>query len=114
MKWEGCVQKLKKDLIRAVGMCTDFTEEQLVNNFVGRIPKRLQYKYGTEVAKMKTFQEVVAYFKQQDHLDKELARVNLEVHTQASYANFLKEEREGERQRKVTTSNKTGKRGSRW
>lgn len=113
VKWEGCVQKLQNDIIRAVGMCADFTEEQLINNFVGRLPKRLQYKYGTEVAKMKTFQEVVAYFKQQDHLDKELARVNLEVHTQANYANFLKEEREGERQRKVTTSNKTGRKGSR-
>lgn len=113
VKWEGCVQKLQNDLIRAVGMCTDFTEEQLINNFVGRLPRRLQYKYGTEVAKMKTFQEVVAYFKQQDHLDKELARVNLEVHTQANYANLLKEEREGERQRKVTANNKAGKKGSR-
>ena len=113
VKWEGSVQKLQNDILRAVGMCTDFTEEQLITNFVGRLPKRLQHKYGTEVAQMKAFQEVVAYFRLQDHWDKELARANIEVNTQANYANYLREERDGERQRKVKLDQQSGKKPQR-
>lgn len=55
VEWESCAQKLRNEIIRAVGMCTDFTEDQLINDFVGHLPRRLQYKHGSEVARMKTF-----------------------------------------------------------
>ena len=34
VKWENCIQKLQHDIIKAVGMCSQFTEEQLIDNFV--------------------------------------------------------------------------------